>query len=100
MLVVLACFLGNRALKFSCGIISLFASFVIIAKMMYQLFKIPEDLLDLLCFVVSMNLLKLRKPILLNGINICLNNKNIDICVNRMNLVGFRMKTAKCHSLR
>lgn len=55
VLVIWACYFGKRALKVSCGIISFFTSFVIIAKMLYQLFKIPVGLLDLLCFVVSGN---------------------------------------------
>lgn len=54
ILVIMACLLENYTTKLSCGIISLTVGVIVILKMLYQLFKIPEELLDLVCITVSL----------------------------------------------
>ncbi|XP_055298732.1 piezo-type mechanosensitive ion channel component-like isoform X4 [Sitodiplosis mosellana] len=50
VLVILACLCENYTTRLSCGIISLVAGVIVILKMLYQLFKVPQEFLDLFCF--------------------------------------------------
>lgn len=54
VLVIMACLLENYTTKLSCGIISLVVGVIVILKMLYQLFKIPTELLGLVCISVSL----------------------------------------------
>lgn len=51
MVVVIACCFENNASNLSSGIITLLAGLIIASKMLYQLLKVPQSLLNLMCFV-------------------------------------------------